>query len=46
MTRMMLVELMTPRHVWAKAINIASYISNRIFLHPLLNLTKWVFKNK
>jgi transposase InsO family protein len=29
----------TPRCFWAEAINTACYISNRIFLHSLLNLT-------
>jgi hypothetical protein len=32
-------EHMTPRHFGAEAINIACYISNRIFLCSLLNLT-------
>jgi hypothetical protein len=39
MARTMLDEHRTPRHFWAEAINIACYISNRIFLHSLLNLT-------
>jgi hypothetical protein len=35
-----LVEMSrTPRHFWAEAINTACCISNRIFLHSLLNLT-------
>jgi hypothetical protein len=39
MTRTMLDEHRTPRHFLAKAINTACYISNRIFLRSLLNLT-------
>jgi hypothetical protein len=39
MARTMLDEHRTPRCFWAKAINTACYISNRIFLHSLLNLT-------
>jgi hypothetical protein len=39
MAKMMLDEHMTPRHIWAYAINIACYISNQIFLHSILNLT-------
>jgi hypothetical protein len=36
---MMLNEHRTPRHFWADAINTACYISNRIFLRSILNLT-------
>jgi hypothetical protein len=36
---MMLDEHRTPRHFWADAISTACYISNRIFLHSILNLT-------
>jgi hypothetical protein len=39
MARMMLDEHRTPRHFWAAAINTDCYISNRIFLHPILYLT-------
>jgi hypothetical protein len=39
MARMMLDEHRTPRCFWAEAINTACYISNRIFLCSLLNLT-------
>jgi hypothetical protein len=39
MARVMLDEHRTPRRFWAEAINIACYISNRIFLRSLLNLT-------
>jgi hypothetical protein len=39
MARMMLDEHRTPRRFWAEAINSACYISNRIFLHSILNLT-------
>jgi hypothetical protein len=39
MVRMMLDEHRTPRCFGAKAINTACYISNRIFLRSLLNLT-------
>jgi hypothetical protein len=39
MARMMLDEHRTPRYFWAEAINTACYISNRIFLRSLLNLT-------
>jgi hypothetical protein len=39
MARMMLDEHRTPRRFWAKAINTVYYISNRIFLCSLLNLT-------
>jgi hypothetical protein len=37
--RTMLNEHRTPRRFWVEAINIACYISNRIFLRSLLNLT-------
>jgi hypothetical protein len=36
---MMLDEHRTPTRFWAEAINSACYISNRIFLHSILNLT-------
>jgi hypothetical protein len=36
---MMLDEHRTPRHFWADAISTACYISNRIFLRSILNLT-------
>jgi hypothetical protein len=39
MTRMMLNELKTPICFWADAIRTACYISNRIFLCSILNLT-------
>jgi transposase InsO family protein len=39
MARTMLDEHRTPRHFWDKTINIVCYISNRIFLRSLLNLT-------
>jgi hypothetical protein len=39
MARIMFDEHMTPRRFWAEAINTACYISNRIFLRPLLNFT-------
>jgi hypothetical protein len=39
MTRMMLDEHRTPRRFWADAIDTACYISNRIFLRLILNLT-------
>jgi hypothetical protein len=39
MVRMMLDEHMTSRRFWADAINIACYISNRIFLRSSLHLT-------
>jgi hypothetical protein len=39
MARTMLDEHRTLRCFWAKAINTTCYISNRIFLHSLLNLT-------
>jgi hypothetical protein len=39
MARTMLDEHKTPRHFWADAISIACYISNRIFLCLILNLT-------
>jgi hypothetical protein len=39
MVRMMLNEHRTPRHFWADAISSACYISNRIFLHSIMNLT-------
>jgi hypothetical protein len=39
MARMMVDEHRTPRHFWAEAINTTCYISNRIFLRSLLNLT-------
>jgi hypothetical protein len=42
MARMMLDEHRTPRSFWADAINTACYISNRIFLHSILNLTPFV----
>jgi hypothetical protein len=37
--RTMLDEHRTPRCFWAEAINIVCYMSNRIFLRSLLNLT-------
>jgi hypothetical protein len=39
MARTMLDEHRTPRRFWADAISTACYISNRIFLHSILNLT-------
>jgi hypothetical protein len=36
---MMLGEHRTPRRFWANAISTACYISNRIFLRSILNLT-------
>jgi hypothetical protein len=39
MARMMLNEHRTPRHFWHDAISNACYISNRIFLRSILNLT-------
>jgi hypothetical protein len=39
MARTMLDEHRTPRHFWIDAINTACYISNRIFLRSILNLT-------
>jgi hypothetical protein len=39
MARMMLNEHRTPRCFWVDAINTACYISNRIFLCSILNLT-------
>jgi hypothetical protein len=39
MARTMLNEHRTPRRFWANAINTACYISNRIFLRSILNLT-------
>jgi hypothetical protein len=39
MVRMMLNEHRTPRHFWADVISSACYISNRIFLHSIMNLT-------
>jgi hypothetical protein len=39
MARTMFDEHRTPRRFWAKAINTACYISNRIFLSSLFNLT-------
>jgi hypothetical protein len=39
MARMMLDEYRTPRCFWVDAISIACYISNRIFLRSILNLT-------
>jgi hypothetical protein len=39
MARMMIDEHKTPRCIWANAINTACYISNRIFLRSMLNLS-------
>jgi hypothetical protein len=39
MTRTMLDEHRTPRCFWANAISTACYISNRIFMRSILNLT-------
>jgi hypothetical protein len=39
MARTMLDEHKTPRHFWTHAISTACYISNRIFLCSILNLT-------
>jgi transposase InsO family protein len=39
MARMMLDEPKTPRHFWTDAISTACYISNRIFLRSIFNLT-------
>jgi transposase InsO family protein len=39
MTRTMVDEHRTPRCFWAEAINTACYISNRLFLRSLLDLT-------
>jgi hypothetical protein len=39
MARMMLDEHKTPKRFWADAISTTCYISNRIFVHSILNLT-------
>jgi hypothetical protein len=39
MARTMLDEHRSPRRFWADAIIVACYISNRIFLHSILQLT-------
>jgi hypothetical protein len=44
MARTMLCEHRTPRCFWVEAINIACYISNRIFLRLLLNLTSFTLR--
>jgi transposase InsO family protein len=41
--RTMLDEHRTPRSFWTEGINIACYISNRIFVRSLLNLTPLSF---
>jgi transposase InsO family protein len=41
MARMMHDEHRTPRRFWADAISITCYISNRIFLHSILYLTRF-----
>ncbi|WVZ70885.1 hypothetical protein U9M48_019514 [Paspalum notatum var. saurae] len=41
MARTMLDEHRTPRKFWAKAINTACYVSNRIFLRAVLNKTSY-----
>ena len=41
MARTMLDEHRTPRKFWAEAISTACYISNRIFLHSILNSTSY-----
>ena len=41
MARTMLDEHRTPRKFWAEAISTACYISNRIFLRSILNLTSY-----
>ena len=41
MARTMLDEHRTPRRFWAEAISTACYISNRIFLRSILNLTSY-----
>jgi hypothetical protein len=41
MAMMMLDEYMTPRRFCADAISTACYISNRIFLHSILHLTRF-----
>jgi hypothetical protein len=43
MAKMMLDERKTPRHFWVDAINTACYMSNRIFLRSILNLTPFEF---
>jgi hypothetical protein len=39
MAQMMLDEHKTPKRFWADAISTTCYISNRIFVHSILNLT-------
>ncbi|WVZ64068.1 hypothetical protein U9M48_013638 [Paspalum notatum var. saurae] len=41
MARMMLDEHRTPRRFWAKAVNTACYIANRIFLQAFLGKTSY-----
>jgi hypothetical protein len=41
MARMMLDDHRTPRRFWAKAINTACHVSNRIFLRTFLNKTSY-----
>jgi hypothetical protein len=41
MDRTILDEHRTPRHFWADAISTTCYISNRIFLRSILNLTSF-----
>jgi hypothetical protein len=43
MARIMLDNHRTPRLFWADKISTACYISNRIFLHSILNLTPFEF---
>jgi hypothetical protein len=43
MAKMMLDERKTPRHFWVDAISTACYMSNRIFLRSILNLTPFEF---
>ena len=41
MARTMLDEHRTPRRFWAEAISTACYVSNRVFLRSILNVTSY-----
>ena len=41
MARTMLLEYELPKFLWAEAINTACYVSNRVFIRPMLNKTAY-----
>ena len=46
MARTMLNEYNLPKYFWAEAVNIVCYLSNRVFIRPILNKTPYELWNE